>query len=79
MEGPSLYLAANQPKPFIWRVRIHPATKVKNITPSELKKLIAETKKFSLLFYKWRKVFLLRFSTVHGIIFTAKSAKNAKI
>ena len=44
----------------LWRVRIHPETKVKNITPLELKKLIAETKKFSLLFYKWRKVFLLR-------------------
>ena len=44
----------------LWRVRIHPETKVKNITPSELKKLIAETKKFSLLFYKWRKAFLLR-------------------
>ena len=44
----------------LWRARIHPETKVKNITPSELKKLIAETKKFSLLFYKWRKAFLLR-------------------
>src|SRR5215211_7099941 len=44
----------------LWRVRIHPETEVKNITPSELKKLIAEAKKFSLLFYKWRKVFLLR-------------------
>jgi endonuclease-8 len=44
----------------LWRVRIHPATKVEDITPAELKTLIAETKKFSLLFYKWRKVFLLR-------------------
>jgi len=44
----------------LWRVRIHPETKVENIAPSELRKLIAETKKFSLLFYKWRKVFLLR-------------------
>lgn len=44
----------------LWRVRIHPETKVKDITHSELKELIAETKKFSLLFYKWRKVFLLR-------------------
>ena len=44
----------------LWRVRIHPETKVKNLTPSELKDLIAETRKFSLLFYKWRKVFLLR-------------------
>jgi endonuclease-8 len=44
----------------LWRVRIHPETKVKNITRSELKNLIAETKKFSILFYKWRKVFLLR-------------------
>src|SRR5688572_23118782 len=44
----------------LWRVRIHPETKVKHITPSELKKLIEETKTFSLLFYKWRKVFLLR-------------------
>jgi len=34
--------------------------KVKDIPPSELKELIAETRKFSLLFYKWRKVFLLR-------------------
>jgi|SRR5688572_3324336 endonuclease-8 len=44
----------------LWRVSIHPATKVKDITPSALKELIAETRKFSLLFYKWRKVFLLR-------------------
>ena len=44
----------------LWRVRIHPATNVKEIPPSELKELIAETRKFSLLFYKWRKVFLLR-------------------
>ena len=44
----------------LWRVRIHPQTIVKNMTPSELKDLIAETRKFSLLFYKWRKVFLLR-------------------
>ena len=44
----------------LWRVRIHPKTKVKNIPLSELKKLIAETRKFSRLFYKWRKVFLLR-------------------
>jgi endonuclease VIII len=44
----------------LWRVCIHPATKVKDIAPSQLQQLIAETKKFSLLFYKWRKVFLLR-------------------
>ena len=44
----------------LWRVHIHPETKVKNVTPAELRELIAETKKFSLLFYKWRKVFLLR-------------------
>lgn len=44
----------------LWRVRIHPETKVKEIPPSQLKELIAETKKFSLLFYKWRKVFQLR-------------------
>ena len=44
----------------LWRVRIHPATKIKDMTPSALRQLIAETKKFSLLFYKWRKVFSLR-------------------
>jgi endonuclease VIII len=44
----------------LWRVRIHPETEVKDIPASALKKLIAETKKFSLLFYKWRKVFSLR-------------------
>jgi endonuclease-8 len=44
----------------LWRVRIHPQTQVKDISPSELKDLIAETKKFSRLFYQWRKVFLLR-------------------
>jgi len=44
----------------LWRVRIHPETKVKQIAPSKLMELIAETRKFSLLFYKWRKVFLLR-------------------
>jgi endonuclease-8 len=44
----------------LWRVLIHPATRVKDIPPADIQKLIAETKKFSLLFYKWRKVFLLR-------------------
>lgn len=44
----------------LWRVRIHPETNVKEIPASALKELIAETRKFSLLFYKWRKVFLLR-------------------
>jgi endonuclease-8 len=44
----------------LWRVRIHPGTRVKDIPPTEIQNLIAETKKFSLLFYKWRKVFSLR-------------------
>jgi endonuclease VIII len=44
----------------LWRVRVHPATKVRDIPVAQLKELIAETKKFSLLFYKWRKVFSLR-------------------
>lgn len=41
----------------LWRVRIHPAIKVKDITPSELKELIAETRKFSLLFIDGAKYF----------------------
>jgi endonuclease-8 len=44
----------------LWRARIHPATKVKDISSGDLQELIAETKKFSLLFYKWRKAFTLR-------------------
>src|SRR5512144_1750740 len=32
----------------LWRVRIHPQTRVRDIRPSDLKKLIAETKRFSL-------------------------------
>jgi endonuclease VIII len=44
----------------LWRVRIHPETKAGNIPPAELRTLIAETRKFSLLFYKWRKAFVLR-------------------
>ena len=44
----------------LWRVRIHPTTNVKDITAFALGQLIAETKKFALLFYKWRKVFSLR-------------------
>jgi endonuclease VIII len=44
----------------LWRVRIHPETKVKEMSPAQLMELIAETRRFSHLFYKWRKVFLLR-------------------
>lgn len=44
----------------LWRVHIHPEAQVKDIPPSELRDLIAETKKFSHLFYKWRKAFVLR-------------------
>jgi endonuclease VIII len=44
----------------LWRVQIHPETRVENISPAKLRELITETKKFSHLFYKWRKVFSLR-------------------
>ena len=44
----------------LWRIRIHPETKVKDIPPFKLRELIADTKKFSILFYKWRRVFSLR-------------------
>jgi endonuclease-8 len=44
----------------LWRTHIHPETKVRNIPAPGLQDLIAETRKFSLLFYKWRKVFMLR-------------------
>ncbi len=44
----------------LWRVQVHPETKIQNIPASRLQELIADTRKFSLLFYKWRKVFLLR-------------------
>lgn len=44
----------------LWRVRIHPATKARELSPTHLKELIAETRKFSRLFYKWRRVFSIR-------------------
>jgi endonuclease-8 len=44
----------------LWRVHIHPETKVRKIPAFELQNLITETRKFSHLFYEWRKVFALR-------------------
>ena len=44
----------------LWRVQIHPEARIKDIPVSDLQVLIADTKKFSHLFYKWRKAFVLR-------------------
>jgi endonuclease VIII len=41
----------------LWRVRIHPKTKIKNITPVKLQQLIAETKKSPSFFINGAKHF----------------------
>lgn len=42
------------------RMKIAPLHKVKDLSPTKLKAIIADTRTYSLLFYKWRKVFELR-------------------
>lgn len=44
----------------LWRAHVHPAAQVRDLSPAELGKVIAQAREFSLLFYKWRKVFALR-------------------
>jgi len=42
------------------RMRVAPQHKVGDLSPAKLKAIIADTREYSMLFYKWRKKFELR-------------------
>jgi endonuclease VIII len=45
---------------ILFMARIHPETKVTNIPPVKLKKVVRLARDFSFQFYEWRKKFVLR-------------------
>ncbi|QNN44159.1 endonuclease [Pedobacter roseus] len=39
----------------LYRIRVHPLTKIKNLTPAKLKALVTEARNYSFDFLKWKK------------------------
>jgi endonuclease-8 len=44
----------------LWRVKIHPETLVESLPPKKLKDMVKDTRDYTLLFYEWKKQFILR-------------------
>ena len=44
----------------LFRMRIHPLNKVSDIPPRRLKELVEDTRNYSFLFLKWKRVFQLK-------------------
>jgi endonuclease-8 len=44
----------------LYRIRLHPETRIKNIPPRKLSELIREARNYSFDFLKWKKEFTLR-------------------
>ena len=44
----------------LWRVKIHPESLTENLTPKKLKEMVKDTRDYTLLFYEWKKQFILR-------------------
>jgi len=44
----------------LWRVKIHPETLTANLPPKKLKEMVKDVRDYTLLFYEWKKAFILR-------------------
>jgi endonuclease VIII len=44
----------------LFRIKLHPEVKIKNLPPKKLKELVNETHQYAFDFLKWKKAFVLR-------------------
>ncbi|MEP6683235.1 MAG: DNA-formamidopyrimidine glycosylase family protein [Parafilimonas sp.] len=60
----------------LWRIKIHPKTKVGDLPSKKLNELIKETRNYSFDFLKWKKAFVLK---KHWCIHTKKICPRCNI
>ncbi len=60
----------------LWRIRVHPETRIGALSQRKLNELIKEASNYSFDFYKWKKIFELR---KHLMIYQKKECPRCKI
>lgn len=60
----------------LWRIKLHPKTKLGDIPPKKLNELIKEARNYSFDFLKWKKAFVLK---KHWCIHTKKICPRCNI
>jgi endonuclease-8 len=60
----------------LFRIRVHPKTKVGDLPPKKLNELIKEARNYSFDFLEWKKVYVLK---KHWLIHTKKICPRCKI
>src|SRR6478735_3265053 len=60
----------------LWRIKVHPETKIGDLPPKKLNELIKEARNYSFDFLKWKKAFVLK---KHWCIHTKKICPRCKI
>jgi endonuclease-8 len=60
----------------LWRIKVHPKTKVGNLPPKKLNELIKEARNYSFDFLKWKKAYVLK---KHWCIHTKKICPRCNI
>lgn len=60
----------------LWRVKIHPESLVEHLPPKKLKDMVKDTRDYTLLFYEWKKAYVLR---QHWQIYKKKECPRCKI
>src|SRR5688572_1815240 len=60
----------------LYRIRLHPETRIRNIPPRKLSELIKEVRNYSFDFLNWKKEFTLR---KHWLAHTKKACSRCKL
>lgn len=60
----------------LYRVRVHPGSRIGNIPAAKLKELVAEVRNYSFDFLEWKKQFVLR---KHWLVHTKRTCKRCRI
>ena len=60
----------------LWRIKVHPKSKVGNLTAKKLNELVKEARNYSFDFLKWKKAFVLK---KHWCIHTKKICPRCNI
>ncbi len=60
----------------LYRIRVHPETKVGDLPPRKLTELIKEARNYSFDFLAWKKIYQLK---KHWLIYTKKSCKRCNL
>lgn len=60
----------------LYRIRVHPESKIKDLPPRQLNQLIAEARNYSFDFFKWKRAYVLK---KHWLVHTKKICARCNV